>query len=353
MKKIIHVDMDCFYAQVEMRDNPALKNLPIAVGGLPKTRSVLCTSNYEARKYGVRSAMPTDLAIRKCPKLVVIVPDFKKYEAASEIIQKIFLKYTDLVEPLSLDEAFLDVSHEAHASLLLKEIKNQILKETELTSSIGLAPNKFLAKIASDWKKPDGEFVIKPHQVEEFVKNLKVKLIPGVGAKTHEALLALKIETLNDIRNTDPTILHSHFGKFSTDLINYSLGIDEREVIADFERKSLSVENTFLVDHFWSDKLEIEFNEVLTELDRRLENNNSLIKKIFTKVRFSDFTRTTAEITIPIDQNFRPHHYKTQFLELLKTNLSKRVLPVRLIGVGVRFLPDSENNNNQQLLLFS
>ena len=358
MKKIIHVDMDCFYAQVEMRDNPALKNLPIAVGGLPKTRSVLCTSNYEARKYGVKSAMPTDFALKKCPHLIVIPPNFKKYSEASEIIQNIFHKYTDLVEPLSLDEAFLDVSHEANASLLLKKIKDDILKETALTASIGLAPNKFLAKIASDWKKPNGEFIIKPHQVEEFIKHLEVKLIPGVGSKTQELLAQFNIKTLSDIRNANHHILFEAFGKFSYDLINYSKGIDHREVIADFERKSLSVENTFLADLTWSQHLELEFDKVVLELDNRLaeylsNNPQILIKKIFAKVRFSDFTRTSCELTITADQNFKIPLYREAFLDLLKNNLVKKEKAVRLIGLGVRFQSEEENMINNQLSLFN
>ncbi|RPJ74960.1 MAG: DNA polymerase IV, partial [Alphaproteobacteria bacterium] len=166
MKKIIHVDMDCFYAQVEMRDNPSLQNIPLAIGGLPGTRSVLCTSNYIARKFGVKSAMPTDYAIRLCPNLVVLTPNFKKYTAASEIIQSIFQKYSSQVEPLSLDEAFLDVSDSPNATALAMHIKNEILMRTGLTASVGVAPNKFLAKIASDWKKPNGLFVIKPTNVE-------------------------------------------------------------------------------------------------------------------------------------------------------------------------------------------
>ncbi|MBY0416163.1 MAG: DNA polymerase IV [Bdellovibrionales bacterium] len=168
-RKIIHVDMDCFYAQVEMRDRPELANVPLAIGGQPGTRSVLCTSNYLARKYGVKSAMPTDYAIRLCPKLVVLPPNFKKYQKASEIIQNIFLKYSSKVETVSLDEAYIDVSDCVSATEIGKKIQEDIFKATNLTASVGIAPNKFLAKIASDWKKPNGFFVIKPHEVEGFV----------------------------------------------------------------------------------------------------------------------------------------------------------------------------------------
>lgn len=360
MKKIIHVDMDCFYAQVEMRDNPSLKNLPVAVGGAPKTRSVLCTSNYEARKFGVKAAMPTDLAIKKCPHLIVIPPNFNKYQQASELIHHVFAKYTDLIEPLSLDEAYLDVSHESHATLLLKKIKEDILRETDLTSSIGLAPNKFLAKIASDWKKPDGLFVIRPEHVHSFVDQLDVKLIPGVGQKSLQVLHSLNIKTLKDIKSTSPHVLNEYFGKYGHDLINYAHGIDEREVITEWERKTLSVETTFLKDYFWGEELKTHFADVLLELGLRLDeyltnNPDRKIKKILAKTRFSDFSRTSAETIIRVknDEKFNINEYQDQLLYLLRNNLDKKTLPVRLIGLGVRFYCDNEINNNEwQLPLF-
>lgn len=342
MKKIIHVDMDCFYAQVEMRDNPKLLHVPLAIGGAPKTRSVLCTSNYIARKFGVRSAMPTDLAIKKCPNLVVLPPNFAKYQEASEIIQSVFYKYTDIVEPLSLDEAYLDVSHESHASLLLSEIKKQILKETQLTSSVGLAPNKFLAKVASDWKKPDGLFIIRPNEVQNFVKDLDVKLIPGVGQKGLQVLHSLNIKKCSDIQKIDQHKLISYFGKFGHSLFDYSRGIDDRDVINEWERKTLSVESTFQEDYFWGDKLENYFEEVFQELKSRLldyqdENPEKKIKKIFAKARFKDFTRTSTETTIGLCSDFSLENYKDALKELLIVNLNKKDMPVRLIGLGVRF----------------
>jgi DNA polymerase-4 len=357
-KKIIHVDMDCFFAQVEMRDNPKLKNLPIAVGGLPKTRSVLCTSNYEARKFGVKSAMPTDFAIRKCPHLIVIPPNFSKYQEASEAIHSVFLQFTNLIEPISLDEAYLDVSSTPNATHLLKEIKDSILKKTQLTCSVGLAPNKFLAKIASDWKKPDGEFIIKPHQVNQFVEELDVRLIPGIGPKSLEILKSLNIYKCRDLRKFDVNKLIHFFGKFAHQLVQFANGIDDREVINLYERKTLSVENTFSKDYFWGIELEEEFLKVMNELQLRLtsyfnEHPNHKVKKIFAKARFNDFSRTTTEIIIVPVANFNSFDYLEKFKELLLSNLTKKDMPIRLIGLGVRFHPENETNNGQQLTLFA
>ena len=242
--------MDCFYAQVEMRDNPSLQNVPLAIGGLPGTRSVLCTSNYIARKFGVKSAMPTDYAMKLCPNLIVLVPNFKKYSKASEIIQSIFQNYSTLVEPVSLDEAYLDVSNAKSATDIAVEIKKAIFTRTGLTASVGVAPNKFLAKIASDWQKPNGLFVIPPANVESFVKTLPVKLIPGIGKKGVEIFDSIGVKTCDDLNKIPHSILSMHFGKFSNSLYQYAKGADDREVISEWERKSLSVETTFSKDIF-------------------------------------------------------------------------------------------------------
>lgn len=346
-QKIIHVDMDCFYAQVEMRDRPELRNVPLAIGGLPGTRSVLCTSNYLARTFGVKSAMPTDFAVRLCPKLVIISPNFKKYKAASEIIQAIFWKYSDNVESVSLDEAYIDVSHAPNATAIGKLIQEDIFKATGLTASVGIAPNKFLAKIASDWKKPNGFFVIPPWEVENFIKDLPVKYIPGVGKKGLEQLERLGIKTCQDIRKTSPEILALSFGKFSLDLYNYSKGIDERLVQSDWARKSLSVETTFLKDMNDPEALGYELEELLLEMrdriTRHLESEpHKKIKKIFVKVKFSDFKQLSSEESlIPFDltncsiEDRLPAH---AFLRLMTLTMAKKTCAVRLIGVGVRFL---------------
>jgi DNA polymerase-4 len=358
MKKIIHVDMDCFYAQVEMRDNPSLKGKPVAVGGMPGTRSVLCTSNYEARKYGVRAAMPTDLAVKKCKNLIVIPPDFKKYQEASHLIHNVFAEFTDLIEPLSLDEAFLDVAHYENASLIIGEIQKRIYEETNLTSSVGLAPNKFLAKIASDWNKPNGLFVIRPHEIEKFVANLDVKLIPGVGKVGLQALTGLNIKTCSDILKVDPIILHETFGKFGIDLINYAKGIDHRNVEGNYERKSLSVETTFLKDTFWNETLESEFDDILTELEVRIDNflkdePSTMVKKVFAKAKFNDFISRSRETVITLDANFKAITYRDQFKQLLLNVLAQKEKPVRLIGLGVRFQRNDDQQKSWQLPLFN
>lgn len=345
MKKIIHVDMDCFYAQVEMRDNPSLRNIPLAIGGLPGTRSVLCTSNYIARKFGVKSAMPTDYAVKLCPDLVVLTPNFRKYSDASEIIQSIFQKYSPLVEPLSLDEAFIDVSDSINATALAIEIKKEILTRTGLTASVGVAPNKFLAKVASDWKKPDGLFVIKPAEVDNFVKLLPVKLIPGVGAKGLAALESLGIKTCEDLGSVSFDKLSYFFGKFGNELLQYSRGIDDREVISEWERKSLSVETTFSKDIGEENVLQLELKELYQEMLSRLEahldaEGDRKIKKIFVKVKFDDFTRTTCEETLRMNEQdiWQDHVTPEVFSPLLSHCLQRKGNAVRLIGLGVRFI---------------
>ncbi|MFA6239191.1 MAG: DNA polymerase IV [Bacteriovorax sp.] len=358
MKKIIHVDMDCFYAQVEMRDNPSLRDVPLAIGGLPGTRSVLCTSNYIARKFGVKSAMPTDYAVKLCPGLVVLPPNFRKYSEASEIIQSVFHKYSAMVEPLSLDEAFLDVSDYENATELAKTIKKEIFARTGLTASVGVAPNKFLAKVASDWKKPDGLFVIPPNHVENFVKALPVKLIPGVGKKGHEVMESLGIKTCEDLRNIPHEILMQFFGKFSYDLHLYSRGIDDRDVVSEWERKSLSVETTFSKDIVEENILQLELKDLYEEMISRLEahmdeEGEKKIKKIFVKIKFNDFQRTTCEETLKLTDldDWRDCISPPRFFPLLSHCLQKRGNAIRLIGLGVRFVTQEEHGHVQLSLL--
>lgn len=352
--------MDCFYAQVEMRDRPELTNVPLAIGGMPGTRSVLCTSNYVARKFGVKSAMPTDFAVRLCPKLVILPPNFRKYQEASEIIQNIFHKYSSSVETVSLDEAYLDVSDSLNATEIGKRIKDDILAATGLTASVGIAPNKFLAKVASDWKKPNGFFVIKPHEIEAFVKDLPVKLIPGVGKKGLQQLESLGIKTCNDIRRYPPEVLALSFGKFSLDLFYYARGVDNREVHSEWERKSLSVENTFAEDMTDPKEMKLYLEELLLEMKERVERHledepMKKIKKIFIKVKYNDFKQSTSEETLsPFLYNetlFDQMANIDQYFRLLNVSLAKKTGPVRLLGVGVRFLTGEETDPVQLSLL--
>lgn len=367
MKKIIHVDMDCFYAQVEMRDRPELAKVPLAIGGPPHSRSVLCTSNYIAREYGVRSAMPTDMAVKLCPDLVVLRPNFDKYVKISKEIHEVFNKYSTAVESISLDEAYLDVSHHVNATETARKIKEDILLKTKLTASVGVAPNKFLAKIASDWKKPNGLFVIRPEEVKNFIPTLPVKLIPGIGKKSQEILDSLNIKTCQDLHKAKAEELSFYFGKFAQNLIDFSQGIDHRIVSDEGVRKSLSVENTFSRDLVLESEIKQELYDVYEEMYLRLTsyienyaaeyNSANLalrIKKVFVKLKYSDFKTSTSEellvsgaLSTQEDlSDFSEFHFE-RFLALYKTTISKRNAPIRLIGLGVRFLCPKENDQTQ------
>jgi len=248
-RKIIHVDMDCFFAAVEIRDNPSLKNKPVAIGETPERRGVLSTCNYEARKYGLHSAMSTTQALRLCSKLVLLPSNMYKYKAVSKVLYRIFRQYTPLVEMLSLDEAFLDVTNcqycKGSATLIAKTIKRRIKKELNLIASAGVAPNKFLAKVASDWNKPDGLFVIIPNQVADFVKYLPVTEIFGVGKVTSKKLHNMQIKTCLDLQKISLSQLTDQFGKMGARFYYLCRGIDDRLVEPESVRKSLSVEETF------------------------------------------------------------------------------------------------------------
>ena len=248
MRKILHVDMDAFYASVEQRDDPALRGRPVVVAWRG-ARSVVCAASYEARRFGVRSAMPAVRAERLCPDAVFVPPDFARYKAVSKQVRAIFACHTDLIEPLSLDEAYLDVTAPKSglptATAVAEAIRAQIREETQLTASAGVAPNKFLAKIASDWRKPDGLFVIRPHQVHDFLTPLSVGCIPGVGKVAMKKLEAMGIATVGDLRGFDPARLQLAFGRFGVRLHEFALGIDERPVDADQQVQSISSEDTF------------------------------------------------------------------------------------------------------------
>ncbi len=360
-RKIIHVDMDCFYAAVEMRDNPSLRNIPIAVGGSPEQRGVLSTCNYEARKFGLHSAMPTSHALRLCPHLTLVPHHFEKYQEASEIIHKIFLRYTSWIEPLSLDEAFLYVTTSSHcggsATLMAKEIKERIKKETGLTASAGVAPNKFLAKVASDYKKPDGLFVITPEQVASFMPTLEVQKIPGVGKKSTESLHRIGIKTCADIQKYGLDFLKKHFGNSALDLYELAHGRDDSEVIVEWKRKSLSTETTFPRDLrspqeflFKLPPLLLDFQE---QLKAEMEENKQRPNKIVVKIKFDNFTQTTLEkkqnSQMLLDTVLDLFKAKKAYEELLCEAWERKRRPVRLIGIGVRFAPEEI----EQLELFS
>ena len=248
VRKIVHIDMDAFYASVEQRDNPALRGKPVVVAWRGN-RSVVCAASYEARKFGVRSAMPAVRAERLCPSAVFLPPDFPRYRAVSREVREIFKRHTDLIEPLSLDEAYLDVSENKTglptATQVARTIRAQIRAELNLTASAGVAPNKFLAKIASDWKKPNGLFVIQPEEVDSFLLPLAVGRLPGVGKVTEEKLKGFDVQTVADLQKVELAMLERRFGRYGVRLYELARGIDQSEVIPDRPTQSISAEDTF------------------------------------------------------------------------------------------------------------
>jgi len=275
VRKIIHIDMDAFFVAVEQRDNPKLRGKPVVVGS-PKKRGVIAAASYEARKYGIHSAMPSIVAARKCPNLIFVPGRFQAYKEASNQIMQIFFEYSDLVEPLSLDEAYLDVTtnkvNNVSATLIAKEIKARIKESTELTASAGVSFNKFLAKIASDYDKPDGFFVITPKMAEKFIESLNIEKFPGVGKVTALKMHEQGINTGNDLKKISKFQLIHDFGKFGEYLYNMARGIDNREVIAERVRKSIGAERTFANDIY--DK-----NELFEVIERIADILASRVKK--------------------------------------------------------------------------
>jgi DNA polymerase-4 len=251
VRKIIHVDMDAFYASVEQRDDPELRGKPVIVAWRGD-RSVVCAASYEARSFGVRSAMPAVRAERLCPAAIFVAPDFARYQAVSRSVREILKRHTDLIEPLSLDEAYLDVTENKTdlptATLVARTIREQIQHELNLTASAGVAPNKFLAKLASDWRKPDGLFVIQPEDIDAFLLPLPVRRLPGVGKVTGEKLAKLGVQKVEDLRGLDLSVLEHEFGRYGLSLHNLARGIDDSEVIPDRPTQSISVEDTFEKD---------------------------------------------------------------------------------------------------------
>ena len=342
-RRIIHVDMDAFYASVEQRDDPALRGTPVAVGGQPDSRGVVAAASYEARKFGVRSAIPMARAVRLCPQLVIVRPDFTRYRSVSREIFEIFRSVTPLVEPLSLDEAYLDVTENAWkeplATTVARRLKETIAARVGLTASAGVAPNKFLAKIASDWDKPDGLTVIAPARVESFLRELPIDALWGVGPVTARKLRAKGIEMLIDVRSADPEVLRQTVGGHADWLRRLADGIDDRPVVPHRTVKSSSCENTYARDLVELPRMQ----EALAAMARRLavwlETRDLLARTVTIKVRYSDFTTVTRS------QTRRPAtrdeaQIVARAVQLLdQTEAASR--PVRLLGVGVHGLCDA------------
>jgi len=325
--------MDCFYAAIEVRDKPELAGRPVAVGGARDRRGVLTTCNYEARKFGIRSAMPTFQALQRCPDLIVMPTRFEVYRGESATIREILHRFTPLVEPLSLDEAFLDVSMRSEEpATLAQTIRALIFESTQLTASAGIAPNKMLAKIASDWNKPNGQYEIRTEDISVFMETLPVQKLWGIGAKSAEKFQRLGIRTCGELQRCSKIQLHEWFGKYGLELYQLCRGDDRREVTPDRERKSLSTERTFTVDLTSPAQCEARVPDLFEELvtDLRKTGNKDQIKSLFVKIRFADFTRTTVE------RAGHPLNLES-FLELLRIGLERKELGVRLLGLGVRF----------------
>lgn len=334
MKKIIHCDADCFYVAVEERDDPSLCGRPVAVGGDVKSRGVVATCNYAARAYGVHSAMPTSVARRLCPDLILLPGNMAKYRDVSTQMQSIFSRFTAIIEPLSLDEAYLDVSeapfYDGSATYMAEAIRQQVARELGITVSAGVAPNKFLAKVASDWMKPDGLFVLPPAKVEEFVAALSVARIPGVGEVMLNRLRGLGIETCGQLQAYSKMELYQHFGGMAERLFDFARGIDERAVKTESVRKSLSVEHTYVFDLPDRQTARARLPELYEKLKGRLQVLESHYKIMapFIKLKFCDFSATTLERgsllpSLPV------------FASLLDMAYQRGQKPVRLIGIGV------------------
>jgi DNA polymerase-4 len=348
VRKIIHVDMDAFYASVEQRDDPQLRGKPVIVAWKGK-RSVVCAASYEARTFGVRSAMPAVQAEHLCPAAIFVAPDFVRYRAVSHSVREIFKRHTDLIEPLSLDEAYLDVAQNKTglptATVVARAIREQVRQELNLTASAGVAPNKFLAKLASDWRKPDGLFVIEPADVDAFLQPLPVGRLPGVGKVTGEKLSKLGIRTVRDLRRIDLSALEGAFGRYGIRLHELARGIDESEVIPDRPTQSISVEDTFEHDVLLSET-EPMIRALAEKLWSASRKELRMPRTIVLKLKTSEFKILTRSHT--------PDVFPASCTELtaLALKLRERVelnpaQRYRLVGVGLSNFREPETNAAQ------
>jgi DNA polymerase-4 len=355
MRRIIHVDMDAFYASVEQGDDPSLQGKPVAVGGSPEGRGVVAAASYEARAFGVHSAMPMARAVRQCPGLVIVPPRFRRYRAVSQQVFTIFRSVTPLVEPLSLDEAYLDVTDnlwgEPLATTVAKRLKQQIRENTGLTASAGVAPNKFLAKIASGWKKPDGLTVIAPDRIEAFLQKLPVDALWGVGPVTAKRLREVGITRLVDVRTAGPDVLRRAVGSHGDWLRRLAWGEDDRPVEPDRPSKSSGCENTYAQDLTDLATMRAELDEMAGRPSRWLERKGLLARTVTIKVRYSDFTTVTRSDTAAPTRDLTDIAARARAL-LDKTHAATR--PVRLLGVSVHNLvtPEDLARESEGLLPF-
>jgi DNA polymerase-4 len=350
MRKIIHIDMDAFYASVEQRDHPEWKGKPVVVSGPPNSRSVVATASYEARKFGIHSAMPSREAYKLCPHAIFALPRFQAYKEVSKEIQKIFYEYTDLVEPLSLDEAYLDVTENKFgiekATTIAREIKKKIFEKTELTSTAGVASGKFIAKVASGMNKPDGLTVILPEQAEKFMEELAIGKFYGIGKVTEKKMISYGIKNGKDLKEKSIAELCKLLGKHGSYYYDILRGIDNSKVIASRQRKSVGVEETFAKDSNDKNELLTILEEILHDLVKRIEKANVKGKTITLKVKYSDFHQITRSNTLPVYIHSLEQIYPTAYDLFNGIELHKKV---RLLGLSLSSLEDEAENKQGNL----
>ncbi|TLV03297.1 DNA polymerase IV [Dyadobacter luticola] len=358
-RKIIHIDMDAFYASVEQRDFPEYRGKPLAVGGSPTGRGVVATASYEARKFGVRSAMPSRQAINLCPNIIFVHPRFEVYKSVSRSIREIFSRYTDLIEPLSLDEAYLDVSEDklqiGSAMEIARRIKKEISDELHLTASAGVSVNKFVAKIASDLDKPNGLTFIGPSKIERFMDNLPVEKFHGVGKVTADKMKGMQLFTGADLKKLSEEELVKHFGKTGHFYYQIVRGIDDREVQTHRETKSLGAEDTFTYDLTKPEEMYKELDRIGVVVFNRLQKNQLKGRTVTLKVKFSDFTQITRNHSFLTPTNDLDTITDTAKMLLDKVEMHEK--PVRLLGISLSNFQEPENKskkprNPEQLELF-
>ena len=335
-RKIVHIDMDAFYASVEQRDNAELRGKPVVVAWLGK-RSVVCAASYEARRFGIRSAMPAVTAERLCPGAIFVPPDFVRYKAVSQAIREIFVRHTDLIEPLSLDEAYLDVTDNKlnlpTATRVAKMIREQIREELNLNASAGVAPNKFLAKIASDWKKPNGQFVIQPHEVQSFLLPLPVGRIPGVGKVTEAHMKSVGVMTVGDLHAMEASTLEQYFGRYGRRLYELARGIDHNPVVANRSSKSISAEDTFETD-IRLEETEPSVRKLAAKVWTASRHNARMARTIVLKLKTKQFASLTRSLTPPV-MPASVEEFTSQVLSLRERVQLDPDQLFRLVGVGL------------------
>ena len=351
LRRILHCDMDCFYAAIHMRDDPSLRGKPVVVGGSPAGRGVIAAASYEARRYGLRSAMPAAQAVKLCPHAVFIKPEFPLYRAESQAIFAIFRQFTPVLQPASLDEAYLDVSDHLEpwgsATAVAREIRRRVREERRLTVSIGVGPNRLVAKIASDFDKPDGLTVVKPHRVQAFLDPLPVRAIHGVGPATEKALHELGARTIAELRALDLEVLKRRFGRHGEGLYHRSRGIDERPVRTHRERKSLGHERTYPRDLRTLEEMDAQLDDLSERVAAGLERREIGARTVTVKVRYGDFTTLTRARTLEAPTTSASRIARVAKELLRQTEAGK--ISVRLLGVTGSGLSQGEP---EQLRLF-